>query len=196
MVWRGSADDAGTAADAFFTAVAAAAGRRGYAIDAGTAVAQTLAVANLAADHAVRRCRRYGRELMVVEVDGPMDVARNHVGGGYLLSLRIDALTDLTPFLNRSDQTMTQFGFAEAELLDFAARAAGSGDIDRIIAFGQALTFDRFWDGYDLLDAFIHADREGDGGHRSTDLGVALQRPGAGQLSRPGEADRPRRQAR
>ena len=154
VVWCGSADDADRAADAFFTAVAVAAGRRGYAVDVGTAVAQTLAAANLAADHAVRRCQRYGRELMVVEIAGPVDVARNHVGGGYLLSVRLGALAELAPFLTRSDQTMTQFGFGEAELLDFATRAAGSGGIDRIIAFGQALTFDRFWDGYDLLNAF------------------------------------------
>jgi hypothetical protein len=60
---------------------------------------------------------------------------------------------------------LTQFGFSETELLDFAARAASSGAIDRIVAFGQALTFDRFWDGYDLLQAFtrtvrVAADRE------------------------------------
>jgi hypothetical protein len=159
VVWCGSREDADTASDDFFAAVAGAAGRRGYIVDAGTAVAQTLAVANLAADHAVRRCQRYGRELMVVEIDGPVDVARNHVGGGYLLTVRVGALAELAPFLTRSDQTMTQFGFGEAELLDFAARAAGSGGIDRIIAFGQALTFDRFWDGYDLLDAFTRTVR-------------------------------------
>lgn len=159
VVWCGSPETVAEASDSFYAAVADAAGRRGYAIDAGTATAQTLAVANLAAEHAVRRGRRYGRELMVAEIDGPADLARDHVGGGYLLSVRLGALAELAPFLTRSDQTMTQFGFAEAELLDFAGRAARSGGIDRIVAFGQALTFDRFWDGYDLLDAFTRTVR-------------------------------------
>ncbi len=159
VVWCGSPVEMDEASDAFFAAVAEAAGRRGYIVDAGTATAQTLAAANLAADHTVRRCVRYGRELMVVEIDGPPDLARDHVGGGYLLSLRLGALADLAPFLTRSDQTMTQFGFSEAELLDFAGRAARGGAIDRIVAFGQALTFDRFWDGYDLLDAFTRTVR-------------------------------------
>ena len=164
VVWCGSPADVDKASNAFFTAVAEAAARRGYTVDAGTATAQTLAAANLAADHAVRRCLRYGRELMVVEIDGPPDLARDHIGGGYLLSLRLGALDDLAPFLTRSDQTMTQYGFAEAELLDFAGRAASSGGIDRIVAFGQALTFDRFWDGYDLLDAFTRTVRVNAGG--------------------------------
>jgi hypothetical protein len=145
--------------------VSEAALSRGFTVDAATATAQTLAAANLAADHAVRLCQRYGRELMVVEIEGPADVARDHVGGGYVLSLRLGTLAELAPFLTRSDQTITQFGFGEAELLDFAALTARSGGVDRIVPFGQALTFDRFWDGYDLLASFtrtvrVTSDRE------------------------------------
>jgi hypothetical protein len=159
VVWCGSAEEVESASDAFFAQVADAARRRGYIVDAGTAVAQTLAAASLAADHTVRRCRRFGRELMVVEIEGPGEIDRNHVGGGFLLSLRLGALAELVPFLTRADQTITQFGFDEGELFDFAGRAAAIGGIDRIVAFGQALTFDRFWDGYDLLDAFTRTVR-------------------------------------
>jgi hypothetical protein len=157
VVWCGSAEDVESASNTFFAQVAEAACRRGYTVDAGTATAQTLAAASLAADHAVVRCRRYGRELLVVEIEGPGEIDRHHIGGGFLLSLRLTALADLVPFLTRADQTLTQFGFEEAELFDFAGRVAGSGGIDRIVAFGQALTFDRFWDGYDLLDVFTRA---------------------------------------
>lgn len=159
VAWCGSAEDSATASEAFYAEVAAAASRRGYAIDAGTATAQTLAAAGLAADHRVRSCRRYGRELLVVEIEGPEDVVRTHIGGGFLLSLRLGSLAELVPFLTRADQTVVQFGFDEAELLEFAGRAAGSGGIDRIVAIGQALTFDRFWDGYDLLGAFTRTVR-------------------------------------
>ena len=167
VVWCGSTAEVETASDAFYAQVADLARRRGYIVDAGTAVAQTLAAASLAADHAVRRCRRFGRELIVVEIEGPGEIDRNHVGGGFLLSLRLEALAELVPFLTPADQTITQFGFDESELFDFAGRAAGTGGIDRIVAFGQALTFDRFWDGYDLLDAFTRTVRV------TADLGVA-----------------------
>ena len=159
IAWCGSDEDVDGASGAFFEDVARAAGRRGYKVDAANATAQTLAAADLAADHAVRGCRRYGRELLVVEIAGPADLVRTVVGGGYLLSLRLAALEELVPSLIRADQTLTQFGFDEAELLDFAGRTAASGGIDRIVPIGQALTFDRYWDGYDLLDAFTRTVR-------------------------------------
>ena len=159
VAWCGSEEDADSASTAFYAQVADAACRRGYNVDAATATMQTLAAASLAADRGVRRCRRFGRELLVVDIESPGDVTRDHVGGGYLLSLRLDSLAELAPFITRSDQTITQFGFGEAELRDFVARAAGGGGIDRVVAIGQALTFDRFWDGYDLLDAFTRAVR-------------------------------------
>ena len=159
VAWCGSEADTDAASDAFYAQVADAACRRGYIVDAATATMQTLAAASLAADRAVRRCRRFGRELLVVDIEGPADVTRDHVGGGYLLSLRLGALCELAPFLTRADQTITQFGFGEAELRDFVARSASGGGVDRIVAIGQALTFDRFWDGYDLLEAFTRAVR-------------------------------------
>lgn len=147
------------ASDAFYQQVADAAGRRGYIVDAATATMQTLAAASLAAERSVRRCRRFGRELLVVDLESPGDLSRDHVGGGYLLSLRLDRLGDLVSALTRADQTLTQFGFGEDELREFVARSTSSGGVDRIVEFGHALTFDRFWDGYDLLDAFTRTVR-------------------------------------
>ena len=127
VAWCGPESDVAQASETFFSEVATVAGRRGYSVDAGTATAQTLAAAALAADHGVRWCRRYGRELLVVEINGPADLVRNTVGGGYLLSVRLNDLLELAPYLNRADQTLTQFGFSDAKLRDFARRAAGSG---------------------------------------------------------------------
>jgi Acyl-CoA reductase (LuxC) len=159
VVWSGSPSAAEEAAAAFFPSVAAAAERRGYGIDAGIAMAQTLAAATLAADGVADHSERYGRHLMVVDVDGASDLERTHVGGGFLLAMRVDELADLAPYLRRSDQTLTQFGYSDAELRELVRRAAPGGGLDRIVPFGQALTFDRFWDGYDLLAAFTRAVR-------------------------------------
>ena len=159
VVWRGSDEDVAEARDAFFSEVAAAAARRGYSVDASVASAQTLASAGLAIDRSVLGCRRFGRELLVVEIGGPDDIVRDTVGGGYLLSLRVAALDELVPYLTKADQTVTQFGFGEDELREFARRAGARGAIDRIVPIGQALAFDGVWDGYDLLGAFTRTVR-------------------------------------
>jgi hypothetical protein len=54
---------------------------------------------------------------------------------------------------------MTVSGFAGDELARFVRAVNGRG-IDRIVPFGEALTFGRFWDGYDLLQELtrrVHA---------------------------------------
>jgi len=154
VVWRGRRDDVAEASDAFYRSSAAAAERRGYGADASLAMRQTLAAAKHAADHRVITAHRYGRPLCVVEVATPEDVTRDVVGGGYLLSLRVESLKELIPYLSRRDQTLAAFGFGAAELVDFARGAAAAGGIDRIVPIGRALAFDRLWDGFDLLSAF------------------------------------------
>ena len=51
---------------------------------------------------------------------------------------------------------MSHFGFALDELREFVAAVGGRG-IDRIVPFGQALSFAPIWDGYDLLTEFTRA---------------------------------------
>jgi hypothetical protein len=50
----------------------------------------------------------------------------------------------------RKDQTMTVSGIDAERLARFVRKVNGRG-IDRIVPFGEALTFGRYWDGYDLL---------------------------------------------
>ncbi|WP_426508590.1 hypothetical protein ACPPVO_58855 [Dactylosporangium sp. McL0621] len=63
------------------------------------------------------------------------------------------SLAELAPAIRRKDQTLAQFGFTRAELDDFVTLVAGRG-LDRIVPFGQALTFAGVWDGLDLLHEF------------------------------------------
>jgi hypothetical protein len=154
VVWRGDAARVAESAGVFFADVASAAKTRGYGADASLGSAQTLAAAQLAIEHDVLGLRRFGRELMVVDIASPADLARVTVGGGYLLSTRVGSLDELVPVLARTDQTIIQFGFGEEELRAFANAAGAHGAIDRIVPIGQALAFDSIWDGYDLLAAF------------------------------------------
>ena len=55
--------------------------------------------------------------------------------------------------IERKDQTLSQYGFTMSDLDDFVTVLAGRG-IDRIVPFGQALTFAGTWDGFNLLHEF------------------------------------------
>ena len=87
-------------------------------------------------------------EFVVLEVDLARGFSREHCGGALLLQARIGSLDELESFISRRDQTMSYFGFETEELSALALRLNG---LDRIVPIGQALNFNRFWDGYDLL---------------------------------------------
>jgi hypothetical protein len=78
---------------------------------------------------------------------------RQWIGAGAFPFASVAALTDLVPAMTRQDQTFSHFGFASAELREFAAALGGRG-VDRIVPFGSALTFSAIWDGYDLPREF------------------------------------------
>lgn len=74
-------------------------------------------------------------------------------GGGVLHTLHINKLDDLNGQVSRRDQTMTHFGFERDELIRLVHTLRGQG-IDRIVPIGQALAFNKTWDGMDLLREF------------------------------------------
>ncbi len=78
---------------------------------------------------------------------------QEHCGGGIFFGYQIESLDEIIPFVTRRDQSLSTWGIASDELKTFAKRLNGKG-LDRIIPFGQALLFDRYWDGYDLLQSF------------------------------------------
>jgi len=80
-------------------------------------------------------------------------VVRDGPGGGLFYDVRIDELAELAEHVVRRDQTLTHFGFSADQLRTLARTLNGRG-VDRLVPVGQALTFDRFWDGYDLLGSF------------------------------------------
>jgi hypothetical protein len=81
---------------------------------------------------------------------------RDGPGGGLFYDVRVDALTELIEHVARRDQTLTHFGCEPAELRALAVALNGRG-IDRIVPVGQALAFDRHWDGHDLPHSFTRS---------------------------------------
>jgi hypothetical protein len=47
-------------------------------------------------------------------------------------------------------QTLGYFGYTTDEMAQMVKRLSTDG-IDRVVPIGQALNFDTFWDGYDLI---------------------------------------------
>jgi hypothetical protein len=123
---------------------------RGYVLELGAVLAKRTAVYGALADRPVRRMRELGNELTVLELETLDGFDRTHPGAGLFYAATVDGLEELASFVVRKDQTMTISGFGGSEVASFVRAVNGRG-IDRIVPFGEALTFGRFWDGYDLL---------------------------------------------
>lgn len=123
---------------------------RRYALELGAVLAKRAYAYGALADRPVRRYRELGNELTVLELDTLAGFDRAHPGAGLFFAAAVGALEDLAGVVVRKDQTMTVDGFDGAEVARFVRAVNGRG-IDRVVPFGEALTFGRFWDGYDLL---------------------------------------------
>jgi hypothetical protein len=147
LVWVGTAEQSNAASLEFLKLVQAHAQQRAYRVQPQTRLNRFSFACRAVLDERATGYRDLG-EFVLLDVNPGREFDREHCGGGLLFQTRIDALAQMETFISRRDQTMTYFGFETAELTDFAVRLNG---LDRIVPVGQALNFNRFWDGYDLL---------------------------------------------
>jgi hypothetical protein len=124
--------------------------RRGYELELGAVLAKRAYAYGALADRPVARFRELGNALTVLELSTLERFDRTHPGAGLFYAIALRSLDELAPFVVRKDQTMTVSGIDHERLARFVRRVNGRG-IDRIVPFGEALTFGRYWDGYDLL---------------------------------------------
>jgi hypothetical protein len=153
VIWRGEAEQCIVARDRVYQAVVRACDERGYETPLSAHLAKLGFAFNLAAEGSATSIRYFSNEATVVELCDLSAVRRTSPGGGFFLDVRVDTLLDLVDFVARKDQTLTHFGFERADLVELVAALNGRG-IDRLVPVGQAMTFSRYWDGYDLLQAF------------------------------------------
>lgn len=149
VLWHGEPAAAEAASGEFLTLLEAHTAHKGYQVQPQTRLDRFTFSCRAVLDDRASRYQDLD-QITILGVDGFQQLSREHCGGGLLFQLRISALQELVPFVQRRDQTMTYFGFEPAELRAFAAELNGRG-VDRIVPTGQALNFHRFWDGYDLL---------------------------------------------
>jgi hypothetical protein len=84
-----------------------------------------------------------------VEPNG-LHIPEAHCGGGFFLECFLRSLSELAPFVQPKDQTLTYFGFQMDELRDLVLSLSGKG-LDRVVPMGAAMNFAPVWDGYVLL---------------------------------------------
>ena len=150
LVWVGAAEAAATAREALFAALERVIAAKAYTLAPGAAIAKLTFTYGALIDRAVTGVHEAGNELSVLTLEDLTGFDRTHPGAGLFFEARVGALADLVPFVARKDQTVTAHGFSTDELTAFARSLHGRG-VDRIVPFGEALSFGSVWDGYDLL---------------------------------------------
>ncbi len=150
IAWCGAPEECLAARASFFDLLACEVERHGYTTEPSVRSSKLLFASGLILDESVDSYETYGNELTVLKLSSLSTLDRNHCGGGLLLSIDLPDLPAIAPIVQRRDQTLTYFGFDRQEMELFAHSLNGRG-IDRIVPIGEALTFNRFWDGYDLL---------------------------------------------
>jgi len=153
VIWVGAERVARTAADRFFPALHSVTKRKGLIVEPGTAIAKLTDGYGLAITGEAIRVQAIGSQVLVIDDRhlGPLPVT--FPGAGTFHTARVDDLVDLLPFITRRHQTLSHFGFDATRLSLLADVLLGAG-IDRFVPVGDALTFNRYWDGYDLLQSF------------------------------------------
>ena len=150
IAWCGAPEECLAARTAFLDLLAREIARRGYSAEPSVRSEKLLFASRSILDEAVDSYATYGNDLTVLRLADLSTLNRDHCGGGLLLSIDIPDLPAIAQAVHRRDQTLTYFGFDRQEMESFAILLNGKG-IDRIVPIGEALTFNRFWDGYDLL---------------------------------------------
>ena len=150
LVWIGAEAKAQDARRLLFEDLAHVIEDRGYRLEPGPAIGRLTFTHQALIDRPVRRVDRFGDNLVVLSLTDLSGFDRSHPGFGLLFEARVDALSELVGFVKRKDQTVVAHGFSHTELTAFARSLHGRG-VDRIVGFGDALSFGRFWDGYDLI---------------------------------------------
>jgi hypothetical protein len=153
VVWCGDQAACERASRLFFGELDATLRARKHEVELGHALGKLLFTYGAALDGRIVAQERPSNELSVLTVDTLAQFERTHPGAGLFFVAYLAELTDLAAFVRRGDQTLGHFGFSQHELIALVRRLGGRG-LDRLVPVGQALTFNRFWDGYDLLQEF------------------------------------------
>ncbi|OZM73222.1 gamma-glutamyl phosphate reductase [Amycolatopsis antarctica] len=158
VFWVGDADAAATAGKELRTLLAGVLGEKQHVTEPAMAVQKRVSAYGAAIDGLINKISFDGagadtNGVATLDLVDSAHMPREWLGAGTFAHGSVRSLSELVPLVVRKDQTVSQFGFSRAELIEFAHELGGRG-VDRIVPFGSALTFSAVWDGYDLLGEF------------------------------------------
>ncbi len=153
VVWVGALKDSRRASAEFFAALASVAGDKGYDVATATVLRKMTLAAGALVDGKADHLVPYGNSVTVATMNQAADQLDDFCGGGLFEESHVESPADLVHVIARQDQTLTYFGLTDADLRALAV-AAGPRCVDRIVPVGDALSFNRYWDGMDLVQAF------------------------------------------
>jgi hypothetical protein len=154
LIWCGEPAGCEEASGGFRTLLAAAALQAGYAPPTASVLGKEAFAFSAILDKPVEQYHRLGNALTILRLSSLKDLDRAHCGAGLLFECFARGLDELLVFVGPKDQTLTYFGFSQAELRAWAKRA-GPQAVDRLVPVGQALAFQATWDGFDLLHELV-----------------------------------------
>jgi len=153
VCWVGSEECAQRAARVFFELLSSVVSRKSYKVDTATAINKLTYAYRAVLDQQVAEVRWLDNEVVVLPLERFEAVSGEFCGAGTFYQVRCERLAELASHVGRRDQTLCHEGYSADELHELTIALNGRG-IDRIVPVGDALTFNRFWDGNDLLQAF------------------------------------------
>ncbi len=154
VVWIGAREERALASAFFYEFLEHEVQGKGYELAVGPRLNKLTFGYRAILDRPVASYQTFGSEVTVLHLEDIAGFSREHCGGGLLFQAYAATIDEVTAIVGRREQTLTHFGFSADELRAFARKLNGRG-IDRCVPIGQALSFHRFWDGYDLLREFI-----------------------------------------
>lgn len=152
LLWCGETEACAAASPTFFRRLQLCMERKNYTPELGVRMNRFTFACRAILDRPVTAYQDFEGNLPVLTLGSLENFEREHCGGGVMLEFQSQTLDALTAAVDHRDQTLTHFGFDQDELDAFVRRLNGRG-IDRIVPIGQALQFQRFWDGYDLFQS-------------------------------------------
>jgi hypothetical protein len=156
LIWTGIEQDCEAAGVRFFQHLERELESREYLVPMGARLNKLTFAYRAILDEPVDGFHWAGHECLILDLQSLLSPKTEHCGGGVLFQAQARRLEDVASFVSRRDQTITHFGYSQKELTVFARLLNGRG-IDRFVPIGQGLRFNRFWDGYDLLQEFTRA---------------------------------------
>lgn len=154
VVWVGDSARLDQAAQDFWPRVEAILAQSDDQLDDVDSVNKLMALDTLAIQSQVRHTPGANNRLTRTWLTEPALHVDLHCGAGLFFETYVPDLSALKPLLSRTVQTLSYAGFEREALHQFLS-TPGLAGIDRVVPFGQALTFNEAWDGYDLLRTFL-----------------------------------------